>query len=60
MDDRTPQRREDAIRNPDAPTAPSTNDKSQNGRQDGEREYSDRSSKPALTERERRERWPVG
>ena len=61
MDERMPMRRDDAMPNRGAPTAPRTNDKAQNGRHGAEREYSNRSSstKPALTERERNERWPV-
>jgi len=62
MDDRTQPNR-DSASNQRAPSAPSSNDSALNGRQSadlsGERSSSS-SSKPALTERERSERWPVG
>jgi len=64
MDDRPQPGRENA---PDrsAPSAPSTDEHSQNGRRapsGDERSTAARSSsgKPALTDRERRERWPCG
>lgn len=45
-------------------SAPSTDDSSRNGRREAggdERSTAERSSaKPALTDRERTERWPVG
>lgn len=61
MGDRTQPNRDDAF-NRIAPSAPSNDDSAQDGR-DGverpdERSFSP-SSKPALTERERLERWPV-
>lgn len=65
MDDRTQPSRDNAPPNRSAPSAPSENDDShRNGRRNStgdERPSTDRSSsaKPALTERERRERWPV-
>jgi hypothetical protein len=65
MDDRTPPGRDNAPQNRSAPTAPRTDDSSRNGREttDEEKRASPNrpvsSSKPALTERERRERWPI-
>ena len=65
MDDRTQPGRDDAPPTRSAPSAPSTDDNSRNGRTaaGGERSAdADRrssSSKPALTDRERSERWPV-
>lgn len=62
MDDRTQPNRESAS-NQRGPSAPGGNDSAMNGRQSadysGERSSSP-SAKPALTERERTERWPVG
>ena len=64
MDDRTQPGRDPSNRS--APSAPGPNDGShRDGRPStsgDERVSSDRSSsaKPALTDRERRERWPVG
>lgn len=61
MDDRTQPTRDDAL-NRRAPSAPS-NDRSRNGRSGSEHadeRLSSPSDKPALTERERLERWPVG
>ena len=64
MDDRTQPGRENT---PDrsAPSAPSTGEHSRNGGREpsgDERSTAGRSSssKPALTDRERNERWPVG
>jgi len=64
MDDRMQPGREQT---PDrsAPSAPGTDEHSRNGRRTSsgdERSTADRSSsaKPALTDRERKERWPVG
>jgi len=64
MDDRMQPGRENT---PDrsAPSAPSTDEHSPNGRRTAsgdERSTADRSSsaKPALTDRERNERWPCG
>jgi hypothetical protein len=60
MDDRPRLGRDDApTRN--AP-APRTDDRSPDPRQGSERTDDDRSSprKPALTDRERNERWPLG
>lgn len=63
MDDRTHPGRENS-ENRSAPSAPSTHQSSRNGRGvgGGERSGVDRLStaKPALTDRERTERWPVG
>jgi hypothetical protein len=61
MDDRTQPNRDSAL-NQRAPSAPSSNDAGLNGRQSADfaGERSSSSSKPALTERERSERWPVG
>ena len=64
MDDRTQPGRE-STPNRSAPSAPSTDERSQNGRgmtSGDERSTADRSSssKPALTDRERNERWPCG
>ena len=65
MDDRTQPGRDNAPSNRPAPSAPSPHDDShRNGRHSttgDERTSDDRSSsaKPALTDRERRERWPV-
>jgi hypothetical protein len=63
MDDRMQPGRENR---PDrsAPSAPGTDEHSRNGRGTSDREersIADRSSasKPALTDRERKERWPV-
>ena len=65
MDDRTQPGRENAPPSRSAPAAPQTEDSSRNGR--GNPDTEDRasaggrssSSKPALTDRERNERWPV-
>ncbi|HEY2378044.1 MAG TPA: hypothetical protein VGH98_18865 [Gemmatimonadaceae bacterium] len=65
MDDRTHRDRDTAPPNRSAPSGPNPEDDSyRNGRHSssgGERTSTDRSSsgKPALTDRERRERWPV-
>jgi hypothetical protein len=64
MDDRTQPGR-DSMPNRSAPSAPGTDERSQNGRatsSGNERSTAERSSspKPALTDRERNERWPVG
>ena len=65
MDDRTNPGRENAPSNRPAPSALSPHDDSyRNGRRSGtgdERTSDDRSSsaKPALTDSERRQRWPV-
>jgi hypothetical protein len=64
MDDRTQPDAENAPSNRSAPSAPSHDDSHPDGRRTStgdERTPTDRSSsaKPALTERERRERWPV-
>jgi hypothetical protein len=64
MDDRTQPDRENARPNRSAPSAPRTEDKSRNGRtSSGETNANanrrSSSSKPALTDRERNERWPV-
>lgn len=67
MDDRQhPPARDDALHDRSAPGAPHSDERSPNGKPD--REGSDRSTadrrpspgKPPLTERERRERWPLG
>ena len=64
MDDRMqPGREKTSDRS--APSAPGTDEHSRNGRRTSDREersIADRSSasKPALTDRERNERWPVG
>jgi hypothetical protein len=62
MSDRQQPGRDNAPPNHNAPSAPSTEESSRNGRHGAERPGDDRSSssKPALTERERKERWPVG
>ena len=64
MDDRTQPGRDNT---PDrsAPSAPGSDEQSRNGRRTSsgnERSTADRSSsgKPALTDRERTERWPCG
>jgi hypothetical protein len=64
MDDRMQPARVNVPSNPSAPTAPANEIARGNGRREAaadERASVDRSSaaKPALTERERRERWPV-
>ena len=65
MDDRTQPARDNAAPNRTAPSAPTPNTISQgNGRRDAridERASANRSpsGKPALTDRERSERWPV-
>jgi hypothetical protein len=64
MDDRTQPGRENTP-NRSAPSAPSTDESLRNGRRQtsgDERSSADRSSssKPALTDRERSERWPCG
>ena len=65
MDDRTQPGRDNAPPTRSAPSASQTDDTSRNGRgttSGDERENADRrssSSKPALTDRERNERWPV-
>jgi hypothetical protein len=66
MDDRQPQPARDNAHDRSAPAAPGQGERSPNGKPD--RHGSEpviehrRSStgKPALTERERRERWPLG
>lgn len=68
MDDRQQQpARDDTPPNRSAPSrSPGHDEGSPNGRPDhhgGEAPFADRRSspgKPALTERERRERWPIG
>ena len=64
MDDRMQPGR-DSTPNRSAPSAPSTDERAQNGRDTrsgDERSTADRSSasKPALTDRERNEPWPCG
>jgi hypothetical protein len=64
MDDRMQPGRE-STSDRSAPSAPSTDEHLPNGRRSSsgdERSTADRSSswKPALTDRERKERWPVG
>jgi hypothetical protein len=64
MDDRQEPGRDDGRRDRNAPSAPRSDDRTLNGRHEsgaGERTTADRSSsgKAALTDRERRERWPV-
>ena len=62
MGDRTQPNRDDAF-NRIAPSVPSNEENTRNGRHGAERpgeRSSSPSSKPALTERERGERWPVG
>jgi hypothetical protein len=64
MDDR-PQPGREHTPDRSAPSAPSPDEHAQNGRRTpsgDERSTADRSSsaKPALTDRERKERWPVG
>jgi hypothetical protein len=64
MDDRMRAGR-DQIPSRSAPSAPGTDASSLNGRHEPSRETGARderssSAKPALTDRERQERWPVG
>jgi hypothetical protein len=64
MDDRMQPGRENTT-DRSAPSAPGTDEHSRNDRRTSNREehsIAERSSasKPALTDRERRERWPVG
>ena len=64
MDDRTQRGRDNAPQSQSAPSVPSPDDISRNGRRHSsgdENVSADRSSsaKPALTDRERTERWPV-
>ena len=64
MDDRTARGRENANREQRAPTSAQSNQSSQNGRMsDADELQADRRSsspKPALTQREREEQWPLG
>ena len=62
MDDRTQPGRDNTPPTRKAPAAPRIDDGVSDGRHGSDRTSSDRSSsaKPALTERERSERWPVG
>jgi hypothetical protein len=59
MDDRLEPGRDNARQDLNAPAAPRTDQRSLNGRHESRAGQSS-FEKPALTERERGERWPVG